>query len=125
MTKIDWGRAHRARQMDRHGTEDARLADLGQGKADALFAKRDTEDMSEMPLPKSIKFSGSFKKLQHIFGRLGIQGEWRNLGNQKQFRAELGAIVNWWASTGTLQFQGSAVHAEKLARLLRKEYARG
>jgi hypothetical protein len=124
MTKIDWSRAHRARQMDRHGTEDARLDNLGHGKSDALFAKRDTEDM-RVPLPKSMKFSGSFKKLQHIFGRLGIRGEWRNLGNQKQFRAKLGAIVNWWVSTGTLQFQGSAVHAEELARLLRKEHARG
>jgi hypothetical protein len=100
---------------------EARLANLSQGKADALFAKRDTEDMREMPLPKSMKFSGSFKKLQHIFGRLGIQGEWRNLGNQKQFRAKLGAIVNWWASTGTLQFQGSAGDAKELARLLRKD----
>jgi hypothetical protein len=71
-----------------------------------------------------MKFSGSLKNYSTYLGDSG-QGEWRNLGNQKQFRAKLGAIVNWWASTGTLQFQGSAVHAEKLARLLRKEYARG
>jgi hypothetical protein len=71
MTKIASSRAHRARQMERHGTEDAGLDNLGHGQSDALFARLDTERGREMPLPKSMKFSGSFKKLQHIFGRLG------------------------------------------------------
>lgn len=35
-------------------------------------------------------------------------------GNQKQIRTEEGAILNWFASTGTLQFQGKAVPKQRL-----------
>jgi len=34
-------------------------------------------------------------------------GSWRNLGNQKQFVASGGGILNWWLTTGTIKFQGN------------------
>jgi hypothetical protein len=38
---------------------------------------------------------------------MGISGYWRELKNcHKQFRTETGAILNWWESSGTIQFQG-------------------
>jgi hypothetical protein len=39
--------------------------------------------------------------------RTGVTGQWRELKNgHKQFRTKGGAILNWWESTGTIQFQG-------------------
>jgi hypothetical protein len=107
MAKLDWSRQHRARQIYLHGTEDARAGDH-------------TNVLPAPPFPKSRKFTGSFAELRDLFARLGIRGEWRALGKQKQFRAETGGVVNWWPSTGTLQYQGNAVHANELARILAK-----
>ena len=52
-----------------------------------------------------LKFTGSYGQLQDEVKQIGI-GEWRDLGNQKQFRSDTGAILNWWQSTGTISFQG-------------------
>jgi hypothetical protein len=37
-----------------------------------------------------------------------------DLGNHKQFRAETGAILNWWESTKTLFPQGNPEAAKEL-----------
>lgn len=52
------------------------------------------------------KFLGRFDELQRRILRSGIAGAWRDCGNQKQYRADNGAILNWWQTTGTIQFQG-------------------
>jgi hypothetical protein len=58
-----------------------------------------------------LKFSGVFAELQDKLLLTGIDGQWRDLGNQKQFHADSGAILNWWQSTGTILFQGPGLAA--------------
>jgi hypothetical protein len=43
----------------------------------------------------------------------GIDGEWTEIGNHCQFRADNGAILNYWKSTGTVNFQGPGLAAEE------------
>lgn len=48
----------------------------------------------------------------------GLDGEWRDLGNQKQYFMENGAVLNFWESTGTVNFQGPVPAAKKLEALV-------
>ena len=43
----------------------------------------------------------------------GIGGVWRDFGNQKQYVANTGAILNWWRSTKTVYFQGGPPAAKE------------
>lgn len=52
------------------------------------------------------KFKGSFEALKIVVDATGASGEWRDQDNHHQFRANDGAILNWWESSGTIQFQG-------------------
>ena len=53
------------------------------------------------------KFRGDYVKLKKCVSRTGVTGQWRELKNgHKQFRTKTGAILNWWESSGTIQFQG-------------------
>jgi hypothetical protein len=55
----------------------------------------------------SLKFRGSYGKLRKCVGRTECEGVWRDLPNgQKQYRTKNGAILNWWESSGTINFQG-------------------
>ncbi|PZP84126.1 MAG: hypothetical protein DI582_09630 [Azospirillum brasilense] len=54
------------------------------------------------------KFTGSYQDLQDKVLLTGIDGEWREINeNHKQYKAETGAVLNWWSSSKTIQFQGS------------------
>lgn len=56
----------------------------------------------------SFKFNGSFKDLQSTLC-IDDQGSWVDLNdNQKQFRHNEKGILNWFPSTGTINFQGSS-----------------
>ncbi len=35
-----------------------------------------------------------------------LPGTWRTCGNMEQFKWDGGAVMNWFPTTGTLQFQG-------------------
>jgi len=66
---------------------------------------------------------GNFKVLRYAVKRTGIQGEWTKDKdeNQYQFLAENGAVLNYWKSTGTINFQGSELAADELkAMVLRR-----
>jgi hypothetical protein len=65
----------------------------------------------------SLKFKGSYEKLQRCLSRTGLAGNWRELKyGQKQYRTAKGGVLNWWETTGTITFQGLKVSArEKLA----------
>jgi hypothetical protein len=55
----------------------------------------------------TLKFLGNYVKLKKCVSRTGVTGQWRELKNgHKQFCTKTGAILNWWESTGTIQFQG-------------------
>jgi hypothetical protein len=52
------------------------------------------------------KFTGSYQDLQDKVLLTGIDGEWREINdNHKQYKAETGAVLNWWVSSKTIQFQ--------------------
>jgi hypothetical protein len=59
------------------------------------------------------KYYGSYDGLQNLLALTGIGGEWRDLGNQQQYVANTGAILNWWRSTKTVNFQGKPPAAMK------------
>lgn len=46
----------------------------------------------------------------------GVYGEWLDLGCQKQFRTDEGAVVNWWQTTGTITVQGKRAATSTLKR---------
>lgn len=59
------------------------------------------------------KFTKSYQDLQDRVLLTGIDGEWKDIGNQKQYKAVNGAVLNWWESSKTLQFQGAKEEAAK------------
>jgi predicted nucleotide-binding protein len=54
------------------------------------------------------KVRGSLEELKETVAACELEGEWReNTGNGfHSFRADTGEVLNWWPSTGTVQFQG-------------------
>ena len=61
------------------------------------------------------KFRGTYQNLQDRVLLTGINGEWRELDNgQKQFRADTDAVLNWWETSKTINFQGDKEEATKL-----------
>jgi predicted nucleotide-binding protein len=59
------------------------------------------------------KFKGAFEDLQAKVAATGHGGTWSDIANGKQFRADNGAILNWYPKTGTLQYQGPKEDREK------------
>jgi hypothetical protein len=60
-----------------------------------------------------MKFYGYYEGLQNLLALTGIGGVWRDFGNQKQYVANTGAILNWWRSTKTVYFQGGPPAAKE------------
>ena len=54
------------------------------------------------------KFHGSLDHLKAAVAACELEGEWsENTANRfHSFHAESGEVLNWWPSTGTVQFQG-------------------
>ena len=53
-------------------------------------------------------YSGSLDELKAVVAACRLTGEWStNVKNRfYAFRAQTGEVLNWWPSTGTVQFQG-------------------
>jgi hypothetical protein len=64
------------------------------------------------------KFTGSFEELQAKVKACGADGDWTDVGNGHQFRCKTGAKMNWYPSTGKLQYQGSKALADKLKEIM-------
>jgi hypothetical protein len=64
-----------------------------------------------------LKFQGSLDDLQNTVMQCAILGEWSFHRKSRfyRFQAATGAILNWWPSTGTINFQGH--DAEQFERL--------
>jgi hypothetical protein len=55
----------------------------------------------------AMKFKGSIEQLKVVVEMTGASGEWLDKGRGYwQFRGNDSAILNWWASSGTITFQG-------------------
>ncbi len=62
-------------------------------------------------------FDSSYQQLQDFVSQTGFDGEWRDLPDRskgKQFRAHNGAVLNWWPTTRTVNFQGSRLESAEL-----------
>jgi hypothetical protein len=56
----------------------------------------------------SVKYKGSFNKLKKYVRLTGIIGSWKTDGTGKHvFRSDAGGVLNWWPSSGTVNFQGA------------------
>jgi predicted nucleotide-binding protein len=71
------------------------------------------------------KFNGTFDQLSDLVSLTGIDGSWSDLGNQKQFRTVGGAVLNWWQSSKTVNFQGDPEETETLRQALIEVEGRG
>lgn len=60
------------------------------------------------------KFRGSYEELQQLVATTGVDGEWIEQKSQAQYRADSGAVLNFWSSTGTVNFQGPPSAANEL-----------
>ncbi|MDP9023776.1 MAG: nucleotide-binding protein [Candidatus Eremiobacteraeota bacterium] len=54
------------------------------------------------------KWKGSYEDLQAIVEGTREPGEWRELPDKYEFRAQEGGILCWWPTTGTIAYQGPA-----------------
>lgn len=60
----------------------------------------------------SIKFAGTFEDLKRKLSSLG--GDWNESQSAKRVLRLNGGVLNWYSSTGSLQFQGRSPGLEKL-----------
>jgi len=67
-----------------------------------------------MPKSRQSITCGNFKAVRQVVRRTGIAGEWSVTQNHCQFRAANGAVLNYWKSTGTINFQGPESAAAEL-----------
>lgn len=67
------------------------------------------------------KYRGEFGELKMLVKQLGYSGEWSGDDNKRVFRSDIGALLNWWPSTGTLDTQGknAAALAMDISRAVR------
>ena len=58
-------------------------------------------------LRRQRRFSGSLEQLQEIVRLSEVVGDWQFMpAGYWRFLCHDGAILNWWPSTGTIDFQG-------------------
>jgi hypothetical protein len=56
---------------------------------------------------------GQQRRFYHPINADKVFGTHRDLDNQKQYVANTGAILNWWRSTKTVNFQGGPPAAKE------------
>ena len=69
------------------------------------------------------KFHGEFDELKTRVAAQRYVGEWSSDNGKRIFRSADGAILNWWASTGTLQVQGPKESRIQLEKALSESLA--
>ena len=52
------------------------------------------------------KFLGKIEELQKLIADLGIEGDWKDADQLYQFSTSERAVLNWFQTTRTVQFQG-------------------
>lgn len=68
-----------------------------------------------------MRFNGNLIELKIKLKELIEAGEWKEINpNQHQFRTNNGAILNWYPSTGNINFQGKSTSIELLKPLVEK-----
>src|SRR5687768_4838955 len=74
-----------------------------------------------------MRYTGNAADLRDLVRRCGVRGEWRFIETNglHQFKAVTGENLNWWPSTGTINFQGGdePILAKRFARRLGQEHS--
>ena len=71
------------------------------------------------------KLKGTVEQLKSVVEMTGASGEWQDKGNGHwQFRANDGAILNWWQSSGTLSFQGPQQEKQEFEQIVQLAIAK-
>lgn len=72
------------------------------------------------------RYAGSIYQLQQVIRMTRVVGEWQYMpAGYWRFVGRDGAILNWWPSTGTINFQGPFAAASAFERALIEVVARG
>jgi len=68
----------------------------------------------------NLKFYGSLRELSKIIDSLEFRGGWVKPAqrNKKVFRFNNGALMNWWPSSGSINFQGNIESKEQVQAVL-------
>jgi hypothetical protein len=78
-----------------------------------MFRSKSVKGANAMIKSDQIIRCGDFKVLRYAVARTGIIGHWIKGDNKREFRADNGAVLNYWKSTGTISFQGPELAAAK------------
>ncbi len=74
----------------------------------------------------ALRFTGTLESLRQRLSCLEGRGEWSDLNSiQKQFRHQNGGILNWYVSTGTINFQGPSDAKSTLETIVQEAMADG
>jgi hypothetical protein len=105
--RSNWSNVRRRDVMQRQGHESVKDGDDTQG---AKWLTKPTN------VRRGIKgvFRKGFGELKRTVALLGLAGYWKSDGNRQVFHARKGVVINWWPSTGTIQFQGPWQKAQNL-----------
>lgn len=57
---------------------------------------------------RKLRFPGDLADLKAWVRSAHLRGDWEGTSTYWRFRCRTGAILNWWPSTGTINFQGPA-----------------
>lgn len=67
-------------------------------------------------------YKGTLEDLQTKVSNAGITGEWKNNGEKNhQFKDNDGGIINWFPSTGKVQYQGNGKAKEILKQKMKEQ----
>lgn len=66
-----------------------------------------------------IHFGGEYDELKRIVASLNLPGEWSEAKDCVQFRTKDGAVLNWFPTTGTINFQGPDPAKSRVAAKVR------
>lgn len=70
----------------------------------------------------ALKWKQSLAELKERLEAAGLEGQWsEEAGGKHVFREADGGILNWWSSTGSVQFQGPAVAKGTLEQAITSE----
>ena len=63
-------------------------------------------------------FLGRLDQLDVVVRASGATGKWQQMDGYVRFKRTDGAILNWWKSTGTFNFQGPPAAAKDFEQAL-------
>ena len=70
------------------------------------------------------KFTGDLEELKALVEQCGVRGTWAALANgHHQYRTREGAQLNWWQTSGTLNFTGESEAKERLRQAVERAFA--